>query len=97
MSGSYLLKKNLSELQQKYLLIRGQDYGGLRESLRFIEDIEKSNKYSKQELDRLYSIKKEFDSLDRRQMNGILCIDDDKIDFTELYKINGTLREYTIK
>ena len=93
--STYILKRNLSELQQKYLVIRNQNIGlGLTESLRFIEDIEKSNKYSKQELDRLYSIKEEFDGLDRREFDGILCIDDNKFDSNELYRKDGILKNY---
>lgn len=93
--STYKLKQNLSELQQMYLVIRNQNNGlGLTESLRFIKDVEKSNKYSKQELYRLYSIKEEYDGLDRREVDGILCIDDNKIDSMELYRKDGILRNY---
>ena len=94
--SKYIIRRNCSELEEKYLIIvcQGLGFRGDIGDL-FIKDMVDSKLYSKEELNKLYEIRKEWMEFSRLEYSGIMSYNNN-VDFMILYKEekDGGLRKY---
>ncbi len=92
----YIVRYDCNELEEKYLKVVGQglgfrgDIGDL-----FVKDMVDSKLYSKEELNKLYEIRKDWKEFSRLEYSGIISYNS-TIDFMILHKDEkeGGLKKY---